>query len=288
MPILRNHILVCCHKKDIMATQEPYFPIQLGKEISNIDLGIANDNTGDNISYKNQSFCELTGIYWAWKNLKNTEVIGLCHYRRYFDFYGICQHFKPYTIFPLSSFPSINLSIPTKIINAAKEGTIILPRQENYPTSVMSQFNENHSSIDINIIRDIIKEDCDEKYSHAFRRVLVQNNKLSLCNMFIMNWTNFDNYCSWLFHILNKAEISIDISNYSSYQKRIYGFLAERLLNVWVYAEGKNIKRFPIIFFSEQQDKLSVIPAWKYGIGCYLNNAMNFTRRVEQKLNLTP
>lgn len=288
MTNLNNHILVCCHKKDIMATQEPYFPIQLGKVNSNIDLGVATDYTGENISYKNPFFCELTGIYWAWKNMKDTEVIGLCHYRRYFDFHGICQHFKPYTIFPLSSFQSINLSIPAKIIDAAKEGSIILPRRENYPTSVIEQYNNNHSCFDIQIIRDIIKNDFDENYSRAFWKVLVQNNKLSLCNMFIMNWANFDNYCSWLFHILNKAELSIDISNYSTYQKRIYGFLAERLLNVWVYAEKKRIKRYPMIFFSEQQDKLSVIPSWKYGIGCYLNNVMNLTRRVEQKFNLTP
>jgi hypothetical protein len=284
----RNHILVCCHKKDIMATIEPYFPIQLGKEISNSDLGIATDCTGDNISYKNPSFCELTGIYWAWKNLKDTEVIGLCHYRRYFDFHGICQHFKPYTVYPTSSFSNINLSIPTKIINDAKEGTIILPREENYPTSVLAQFNNRHSSLDIEVIKDIIKNDFGDNYSRAFRKVLVLNNKLSLCNMFIMNWANFDNYCTWLFHILNKAETTIDISNYSPYQRRLFGFIAERLLNVWVYAEKKKIKRYPMIFFSEQQDKLSVIPSWKYGIGCYLNNAMNFIRKVELKLNLTP
>ena len=101
--------MVCCHKKDIMAVQEPYLPIQLGKTLTDVDLGITTDNTGDNISYKNLSFCELTGVYWAWKNLKNTDVIGLCHYRRYFDFHGRCQSFKPYTTYPSSSFPNIDL-----------------------------------------------------------------------------------------------------------------------------------------------------------------------------------
>ena len=113
---LNTKILVCCHKKDIMAVQEPYFPIQLGKTLTEVDLGITTDNTGDNISYKNLSFCELTGIYWAWKNLKNTDIIGLCHYRRYFDFHGICQSFKPYTTYPSSSFSSIDLSVPNDVI----------------------------------------------------------------------------------------------------------------------------------------------------------------------------
>ena len=65
-------MLVCCHKEDIMATAEPYMPLQVGKDISKIDLNIQGDNTGDNISCKNQSYCELTGMYWAWKNLKTS------------------------------------------------------------------------------------------------------------------------------------------------------------------------------------------------------------------------
>ena len=56
-------MLVCCHKEDIMATAEPYMPLQVGKDISKIDLNIQGDNTGDNISCKNQSYCELTGMY---------------------------------------------------------------------------------------------------------------------------------------------------------------------------------------------------------------------------------
>ena len=84
-------MLVCCHKEDIMATAEPYMPLQVGKDISKIDLNIQGDNTGDNISCKNQSYCELTGMYWAWKNLKNVDYVGLCHYRRYFDFHGQCK-----------------------------------------------------------------------------------------------------------------------------------------------------------------------------------------------------
>ena len=65
-----------------MPEDEVYLPLHVGAE-GKADLGYTKDNTGDNISAKNPNFCELTGMYWAWKNL-SCEYIGLCHYRRYF------------------------------------------------------------------------------------------------------------------------------------------------------------------------------------------------------------
>ncbi len=284
---LNTKILVCCHKNDLMAIQKPYFPIQLGKSLTELDLGITADNTGDNISFKNQSFCELTGIYWAWKNLKDTDVIGLCHYRRYFDFHHVCEHIKPYTTLPSSFFPNVNLSIPDIIIENVKNGKIIIPRKENYPMSVLSHYNNGHSSFDLYVVKDIIKKDFDDYYSHAFWKSLVLNNKMSICNMFIMNWENYDAYCSWLFHILEKAEKRIDISNYSRYQQRLYGFLAERLFNVWIYAERKKTKEYPLIFFSDEKSYMSSTSPWKYGLGCCINNITNLIRRCEYHFQLT-
>jgi hypothetical protein len=98
------------------------------------------------------------------------------------------------------------------------------------------------------IIKDIIKKNLDEKYSRAFWKALVLENTMAICNMFIMNWDNFDAYCTWLFDILEEAEKRIDITNYSPYQQRIYGFLAERLFNVWLYAEKKKTKEYPLLF----------------------------------------
>lgn len=285
---ITTKILVCCHKKDIMANEYPYMPIQLGKDLTEIDLNIESDNTGDNISYKNPYYCELTGLYWAWKNLKNTDIIGLCHYRRYFDFHKACDKFKPYSIFPVSSFNDTDLTIPSYVLNEVKKGSVVLPRLESFPIPAIAQYNDKHSSIDMSAVRDIIKQEFDDKYSRAIWKVLVNSNKISLCNMFIMNWKDFDCYCNWLFSILTKAETVIDINNYSTYQRRVFGFLAERLLNVWVYAEEKKVMRYPMVYFSDKQDLVSIIPSWKYGIGKAINNTMNFVRKLEHKLNLTP
>ena len=75
-------ILVATHKKYWMPDDDVYVPLHVGAE-GKESLGYLPDNTGDHISSKNPSYCELTGLYWAWKNL-DCEYIGLCHYRRYF------------------------------------------------------------------------------------------------------------------------------------------------------------------------------------------------------------
>ena len=56
-------ILVCCHKKDIMATEAPYFPIHVGKALSDKDLSIQPDNEGENIN-------EWTKKTQCWDSLK--------------------------------------------------------------------------------------------------------------------------------------------------------------------------------------------------------------------------
>ena len=80
-------ILVCAHKPDEhIRNYPPYKAIQVGAALHpEMDLGFLKDNVGDNISEKNPKYCELSAIYWGWKNLKNVEYAGLAHYRRYFD-----------------------------------------------------------------------------------------------------------------------------------------------------------------------------------------------------------
>ena len=82
-------IVVATHKKYRMPNDPLYLPVHVGAEGKKdakgrpLDFGYQKDNEGDNISLKNPRYCELTGIYWAWKNLE-CDYIGLVHYRRYF------------------------------------------------------------------------------------------------------------------------------------------------------------------------------------------------------------
>ena len=76
-------ILVAAHKKYRMPEDKIYFPVQVGS-YGKENIGFARDDEGDNISQKNPYFCELTGLYWIWKNV-DADYYGLVHYRRYFS-----------------------------------------------------------------------------------------------------------------------------------------------------------------------------------------------------------
>lgn len=75
-------VIVAAHKPYRMPQDSMYVPLHVGRALDDQDLGWQGDNTGDNISLKNPYYCELTGLYWAWKNLK-ADAIGLVHYRRF-------------------------------------------------------------------------------------------------------------------------------------------------------------------------------------------------------------
>lgn len=75
-------IIIAAHKKYRMPQDDIYIPLHVGAE-GKESIGYQGDNTGENISKLNPYFCELTGMYWMWKNLK-ADYLGLAHYRRHF------------------------------------------------------------------------------------------------------------------------------------------------------------------------------------------------------------
>lgn len=283
-------ILVCCHKQDVMAMNDPYLPIQVGKNLSSIDLGIKCDNEGDNISSKNKSYCECTGMYWAWKNLKNVDIIGLCHYRRYFDFHKQCKWPYPLTSFHSNQFSTLNLSIPSRIINLVFSGKLVVAKPRVYPIPLWYAYCNCHYSDDFRIIEQIIEEQGDQKYIDAFKDRMWYNNQLICFNMFLMKWDDFDNYCKWLFQILAEAEKRIDISHYNSTQSRIWGYVAERLFNVWLYANKKSLIKTPVIWVNDKEqnnNKLRYIGVALRYIGVTLRNNLAvkiMTARLKHKV----
>ncbi|MCQ2752487.1 MAG: DUF4422 domain-containing protein, partial [Coriobacteriales bacterium] len=239
-------IFVATHKQDIVVPSNSFFkPIQVGAELSDVIFpNMLHDNVGDNISSKNPNYCELTAIYWAWKNC-DSDYYGLFHYRRYFSFAK--KQYPTITdkfIFEEVLEPSF-LSDEITQKYALDEQTmrsVIEDADFIAPQAVLSPGNETvyaqysisfgHHIEDLERVIYIIENDFPE-YAQATRKYL--NGILHYpCNMFIMKKEIFHEYCEWLFAVLQKFEQCRNIESYSSIDNRLYGYLAERLTGVFI------------------------------------------------------
>ena len=104
------------------------------------------------------------------------------------------------------------------------------------------------------MLLEVIRKTQSAKYVSAFYKTIFHSNVFHPYNMFVMNWKQFDKYCNWIFPILEMMEKETDISNYTQYQKRLYGYLAERLLNLYIEAEQMKTREVPVILFSDELD----------------------------------
>ena len=231
----RIKIIIATHKQYKFPNDELYSPIQVGALISSVKLNMLRDDVHYNISSKNNSFCELTALYSVWRNevFKNVDYFGLVHYRRYF--YGVSIKLKNKTI-----------ASKEELLSILNSYDCILPKKRNYfIESVYNHYKHAHYSQDLDKSRDIIMQYYPE-YLDAFDRVM-NGKTLYLYNMFVMRTEILEDYCDWLFNILFRLEKEIDLSNYDQYQKRVFGFIAERLFNVWILKNNINFKELKVV-----------------------------------------
>lgn len=217
---MKTTMYIIAHKKFDCPKIEGYSPLHVGKE-GKKSIGYLEDNTGDNISSKNANYCELTGMYWIWKNDNDSDVIGICHYRRYFTKAIISKKNKYYLM-------------QNDIKKILEKYDVIVPKKEYYKENAFKQYcNNSGFEKDLNRVKQIIEKDHKE-YIDAFNNVMNQN-KMYQYNMIICSKEKYNDFCKWVFDILFKLEKEIDLTKgYNEYQKRIYGFLSERLINVWI------------------------------------------------------
>lgn len=238
-------VFICAHK-EVPLPQHTYFlPIQAGAALRDHIDGYQPDDEGDNISIKNPHFCELTCHYWAWKNLKNVDIVGLNHYRRYFDFtrkwsqFSADKHFIATKDFLKQDYYFPDLG---KLLH---KYDIILPIARHWRVSNTQQYSEYHIAKDWEMLRQIIKERSPQ-YIPAFEKTMDHSNISVGYNMFITHWEHFNDYSEWLFDILFEVERRVPPID-DPIQSRIYGYMSERLINVFCDHHHLRIKHIPLI-----------------------------------------
>ena len=224
-------LFVCCHKWTEVPKHPLIVPIQVGAALSPVRFqGFLQDDTGDNISAKNRSYCELTAQYWAWKNVQ-ADYYGFFHYRRYLypDIGARCiyriEH-KPTTALldklEYSHFPEL-----------IQNYDMLLPKRENMYLPVRGHYAQApfHQACDLQRMEEIIQCRYPE-YTQAMEKYLSQ----SACyfgNIFIMKRELFERYCTWLFSVLEEFDRSAPAERAVAQERRVNGYLGERLLGIF-------------------------------------------------------
>lgn len=199
--------MMCNHNdKNVMMSKIPRYitPLQVGKYNTDVSLANLKDDVGDNISYKNMNYCELTGLYWIWKNLNrvNAMYVGICHYRRWFNItYSELKKLDHQNVDAILTIPIVNIP------------------------SVKKTYEQDHSKKDWFVMMDILKEMSPEYYEAAVK--IFDERIYSGYNMVITRKKILADYCAWLFPILKKIEEKCQQKE-SRYQNRFMGILLPR------------------------------------------------------------
>lgn len=254
IPMMNPQIAVVTHRPYRICEDALYLPVMAGSAgMSEAETaGYIRDDTGDNISDQNDRYCELTGLYWMWKN-SDADNIGLCHYRRYFA--GKHRARRLDVLRPLRKNRDMFSDVVRigEISELMEHYQIILPRPRRYHVeSNYLQFAHFHGSYALDETRRIIIERHPE-YIDAYDRTMAGTAGHRF-NMFIMRRELLNDYCKWLFDILFELEkrITEETPDTKPDERRLYGYVAERLLDVWLDKEGCEYLEIPYVFIGKE------------------------------------
>lgn len=259
-------IAVCYHKPSMIFSSDALQPMQLDKELSDIDLPMRGDNTGDNISTRNRFYSEDTALYWLWKNSK-ANIKGCLHYRRLLDltksgennYSVIMEDIKK----PAEFIKKLGLT-RQHIQTLMKDADILIRNKtdinEFFDGSIEEQFKAAHIPYHWDLAMDIVKNDFPEIYDVALEVAKGQTNYFH--NAVIMKSELFDKMCQFCFHITEKLSTLIDETRLEfndnwRYTARYLSFVFERMTGVYItylVKQGHTIKEFPAVSIAPREN----------------------------------
>ncbi len=195
------------------------FSLQVGAANTDIRIADHSDNEGINISSKNVNYCELTGLYWIWKNrlIGDGDYFGLMQYRR---------------MLALTEEDHYKLK--------ADDVDVVLP----YPLPYEPDINAHHKRYikdgDWDALFSALKE-LQPEYAEYFPRVLGQQ-YLYNYNVILAKKSVLNDYCKWLFPILERTEELSDPKGCDR-SDRYIGYMGETLETLYFM---KNAERLNI------------------------------------------
>ena len=227
-------VYVAAHKRENLVLPEGYRICQVNAEKTGRWEGsfVHDNDSDDNISAKNESYCELTALYELWRN-DRSDIKGLAHYRRYFS---------------RNNTLTLNNFLLTTIDGSRIRDSILKKEQiigylSSYDMIVEYPCNPEIANAYEDLLRYVYPQDIEilcktiEEYYPDYEESLhcvLRSTRISYLNMFIAKREICDKYCEWLFGVLGRVEDRINTGNYDVRHRRVYGYFGEVLLNVWI------------------------------------------------------
>lgn len=220
-------IYIASHKHLELPCDSLYQPLLVGACKIDQEDRLSNweydDSYESNISYKNRFYCELTGLHWIWKQ-SDEDIVGLVHYRRFFE-----SRTAPSQLIQKAEIESIlsraDCIVPEQIPCLSPSGCLVSPAEHHRLC---------HPGTDYRQLSNVIKG-LYPSYYDAFIDFSLNEVSLSPYNMIICRKQLLNDYSSWLFTLEEALERRLSpLEDRTPYQQRVYGFLSERLLNVYL------------------------------------------------------
>lgn len=206
---------------------EYVYPIQVGADCCDLRVAELSDNTGEHISAKNGNYCELTALYWMWKNKLTAGgpddgdeglYYGLCQYRRGFDL-------KEDDLLRLTD----------------NNVDVVLPYPLPYEPDIQAHHERYLKEADWLAMLMALKE-LQPEYAEAFPEILGQQ-YLYNYNLILAKKSVLRDYCEWLFPILERTE-ELSEPKGSERRDRYIGYMGETL---------------ETLYFMKNADRLNVV-----------------------------
>lgn len=224
-------IYVVSHKPCDNILPADYEYIQVGALGKEHFYPLTDDIGLDNISALNYKYCELTALYWIWKNDKENDIVGLAHYRRFFTQNRFSSSINNY----ISS---------SDVKKTLLKYDIIATKPYLTSSDVRHHFEESVRGKDIDVLRDVLTNMYPD-YLYSFDDVM-QSHETYLLNMFVCKKKQMVSYCEWLFPLLDAVDKRIDMTGYSTQEMRLLGYLSEFLFTVYIKHNKLKVKSYSV------------------------------------------
>lgn len=210
--------------------------IQVGAALTDERVAALTDDIGENISARNVNYCELTALYWIWKNrlagahvetAHTSEVIGI-HAPSSDAYAGVYQYRR---LLDINDAQLAHL--------AAYDVDVVLP----YPTMCEPDIFEHHERYVKSSDWDAMVQALEElhpEYMETYHRIF-KGNYMYNYNILLAKETVLCDYCAWLFPILERTE---ELSDPKGWERadRYIGYLGENLETLYFMHHAEDYK----------------------------------------------